>query len=101
MTEPTADTVLAAAHAGHEAVQQLPWGQTTPESWEDISLRRFDEYMASTRAALLSALPHIEADVRARIAEEIRAAIDDMGDPHPGWREGLLTAATIAEGKTK
>jgi len=38
-----------------------------------------------------------EANFRLTIAAEIRGSVDDMGDPHPGWREGMMSAATIAE----
>lgn len=40
-----------------------------------------------------------DAELRAQIALEIRDLVDDMGDPAPGWRAGIMHAARIAEGE--
>ena len=51
--------------------------------------------------ALTAAAPHIRADERRRVAEEIRARIDSAEDEHPfveGVNAGFEYAARIAEG---
>lgn len=56
------------------------------------------------RTVLEAAAPHIRADERRRVAEEIRARIDSAEDEHPfveGMNAGFEYAARIAEGDNR
>ena len=59
------------------------------------------DYERESEIALTTAAPHIRADERRRVAEEIRARIDSAEDEHPfveGVNAGFEYAARIAEG---
>ena len=59
------------------------------------------DYERESEIALTAAAPHIRADERRRVAEEIRARIDSAEDEHPfveGVNAGFEYAARIAEG---
>lgn len=84
------------------------------ESVNRVSQNRRDEQRALWDAALTAHDAAIRAEgiaigyrdgmkdgaaqTRAEVAREIRDLVDDMGDPNPGWRAGIMRAAKVAEG---
>ena len=90
---------VAAEVIAPHAYDKVLWRCTLADgrSMEQTALDAED----TAQAALTAAAPHIRADERRRVAEEIRARIDSAEDEHPfveGVNAGFEYAARIAEG---
>lgn len=94
--------------AAVEAMARLVWQEANP----DYPIRDCDEWQSCLREArryLTAAMPHIERQVREKVAQEIEAAdVDDIPLPEAWYRcceicptAALEMAADIARGKAK